>query len=222
MKNILVIAVHPDDETLGCGGTLLRHKNEGDAIHWLICTKISVENGFTSERVSQRTREIAQVAKMYDFDGVHHLGIPTMAVDSFSMSELVRRISTIVQKIQPDTVYLPFRYDAHSDHRKIYEAASACTKSFRYPCVKRVLMMETLSETEFSPYFDSEQFTPNVFVDISDYFHKKIEIMNVFESELAPHPFPRSEGSISALAKLRGAMSGCYYAESFCLVKEIL
>lgn len=83
-------------------------------------------------------------------------------------------------------------------------------------------MMETLSETEFSPSTKEDSFIPNVFVDISQYMDKKIKIMEHFKSELAPHPFPRSERNLRALATFRGATSGCEYAESFVLLKEIL
>jgi LmbE family N-acetylglucosaminyl deacetylase len=83
-------------------------------------------------------------------------------------------------------------------------------------------MMETLSETEFAVSTKDDSFIPNVFVDISKYINKKLEIMQIYESELQEHPFPRSIKNIKALATFRGATSGCYYAESFMLLKEIL
>jgi LmbE family N-acetylglucosaminyl deacetylase len=83
-------------------------------------------------------------------------------------------------------------------------------------------MMETLSETEFAPSTKEDSFIPNVFVDISDFMERKIEIMNIFTTEIATHPFPRSERNIKALATFRGATAGCNYAESFVLLKEII
>ena len=82
-------------------------------------------------------------------------------------------------------------------------------------------MMETLSETEFAPSTKEDSFIPNIFIDISDYIDKKIDIMKVFESEIGDHPFPRSVRNIKALATFRGASSNCNYAESFMLLKEI-
>ena len=82
-------------------------------------------------------------------------------------------------------------------------------------------MMETLSETEFAPSTKEDSFIPNVFIDISEFFEKKIEIMKVFESEISEHPFPRSIRNLEALATLRGSTAGCEYAESFVLLKEI-
>jgi LmbE family N-acetylglucosaminyl deacetylase len=218
MKNkVLIVAVHPDDETLGCGGTLLKHKTDGDEIHWLICTTIDKEHSY----YNQRENEIEKVANAYGFDTLHNLRLKTMQVDEYSMSDLIGKISKVVNEINPNIIFLPFKGDVHSDHRKIFEAAYSCTKSFRYPFIKKIYMMETLSETEFAPSTKEDIFVPNVFVDISEFMEKKIEIMKVFESEIAEHPFPRSERNLRALATLRGATCGCEYAESFVLLKEI-
>jgi len=219
MKNkVLTIAVHPDDETLGCGGTLLKHKSNNDEIHWLICTTIDKSHSY----YETRGKEIEKVSNMYGFDSVHNLRLKTMQVDEYSMSELVGKISKVINEVKPNIIYLPFKGDVHSDHRKIFEAAYSCTKSFRYSFIKKIYMIETLSETEFAPSTKEDSFIPNSFVDISEYMDKKIEIMKIFKSEIAEHPFPRSEKNLRALSTLRGATSGCEYAESFVLLKEIL
>ena len=217
MNKILIIAVHPDDETLGCGGTLLKHKANGDEIHWLICTDIDKNNNY----YDRRQDEIKKVSKLYNFDSVNNLELKTMQVDEYNMSELISKISKVVNEVKPNIIYLPFKGDVHSDHRKIFEASYSCTKSFRYPFIKKLYMIETLSETEFAPSTKEDSFVPNVFIDISDFMDKKIEIMEIFESEVAEHPFPRSVRNIKALGTLRGATTGCEYAESFMLLKEI-
>lgn len=218
MKNkVLIIATHPDDETLGCGGSLLRHKSQGDEIHWLICTQTNPNNDFHKIR----EKEIKKVSNMYNFDSVHNLQLKTMQVDEYSMSEIISKISKVINEIKPNIIYLPFKGDVHSDHRKIFEASYSCTKSFRYPFIKKLYMIETLSESEFSPSTKEDSFIPNVFVDISEFMDKKIEIMQVYESEMANHPFPRSERNLRALGTFRGASSNCEYAESFMLLKEI-
>lgn len=222
MKGVaLVIALHPDDETLGCGATLLKHKEQGDDIHWLICTEIKEEQGFSKEQVQSRNEEIRRVAEMYQFDSVHRLGLSTMKVDEYSMSELIGLISAVMTDVQPSVLYFPFKGDVHSDHRVLFDAAYSCTKSFRYPFIKKIYMMETLSETEFSLSTKEDSFVPNVFVDVSEFLEQKLEIMKVFKSEIAEHPFPRSLRNIEALATLRGATCGCEYAESFMLLKEM-
>ena len=217
INKILCIAVHPDDETLGCGGTLLKHKANGDEIHWLICTTIDKNHSY----YETREKEIEEVSKLYNFDSIHNLELKTMQVDEYSMSELIGKISKVINELKPNIIYLPFKADVHSDHRKIFEASYSCTKSFRYPFIKKIYMMETLSETEFAPSSKEDSFVPNVFIDISELFEKKIEIMKTFKSEVAKHPFPRSERNLRALATLRGSTAGCEYAESFVLLKEI-
>ena len=217
MNKILIIAVHPDDETLGCGGTLLKHKFNKDEIHWLICTETNAKDNF----YDIRKKEIEKVRKLYEFNSVTNLKLRTMHVDEYTTSDLVGKISQVINKIKPNIVYLPFRGDIHSDHRKIFEAAYSCTKVFRYPFIKDIYMVETLSETEFSLSTKEDSFVPNVFVDISRFLDKKIEIINVFKGEVGEHPFPRREKSIKALATFRGATAGCKYAESFMLIKSI-
>jgi LmbE family N-acetylglucosaminyl deacetylase len=219
MKNkILVIAVHPDDETLGCGGTLLKSKANGDEIHWLICTTLNRKNSY----FQTREKEIDKVSKLYKFNSVNKLPFETAKVDQYSVSEIIEKISNIINKIKPNIIYLPFYEDPHSDHKRIFEASYSCTKSFRYSFIKKIYMMETLSETEFSPSINTISFIPNTFVDISDHMNKKIKIMKVYKSEINKHPFPRSEKNIRALASYRGSTSNCNFAESFILLKQII
>ncbi len=157
-RNILVIAVHADDETLGCGGTLVKAKKEEDHnIHWLILTK-------TDPRMKDC---VEQVQKLYEFTTVHQLGFDAAKLDTVPRVDLINAIGKVFNDIQPDTVFLPFYGDVHSDHRVAFEAAYPCTKPFRYPFVNCVCMMEILSETDFAPALQINAFTPNFFVDIT-------------------------------------------------------
>lgn len=217
MNKVLIVAVHPDDETLGCGGTILKHKANRDEVHWLLCTSLAANHNLYNKREA----EIEVVFNSYQFDTKHYLRLKTMHIDEYCFNDLISKISCVINKIKPNIIYLPFKSDVHSDHRKIFEASYSCTKSFRYPFIKTVYMMETLSETEFSPSTKEDSFIPNVFVDITNFIEDKIKIMKFFESELSDHPFPRSEKNIRALATYRGATAGCTYAESFMLLKDI-
>jgi LmbE family N-acetylglucosaminyl deacetylase len=216
MNNVLVVSVHPDDETLGCGGTLLKHKDNNNKINWLICTSLNKTNPY----YEKRKYEIKEVSELYNFDSIHNLELETTKVDEYPMGEIISKISNVLNELKPNIIYLPFKNDVHSDHRKIFEAAYSCTKSFRYPFIKKIYMMETLSETEFACFQDAN-FIPNVFNDISKYFSKKLEIMKIYQSEIAEFPFPRSLENIEAIGKFRGATSNCKYAEAFVLLKEI-
>ena len=221
MNKILVIAVHPDDESLGCGGTLLKHKAGGDLVYWLIVTSMKEECGFEKGAVEARRKEIEKVSSMYGFDGVYDLDFPTMQLDAIPFSNLIGSISDVFGKVEPNIVYLSFKGDVHTDHQAAFRAAYSCTKSFRYPSIKKIVMMETLSETEFTPSTKEDSFIPNMFVDITDFIERKIEIMNIYKNEIGTHPFPRSERNIRALATFRGATAGCEYAEGFMILKEI-
>jgi len=218
---VLVVAPHPDDETLGCGGALLRHKSRGDSVHWLIVTAMDSAR-FSAERIERRSREIDQVASAYGFTSTTCLQFPASRLDEVPCNELVAAIGAVVGKLQPEEIYLPFPGDAHTDHRAVYSAAAAVTKWFRYPFVKRVLACEIVSETDFGLAPDGLAFRPNSYVDISAWLDKKIAIMRLYEGEMGEHPFPRSEVAMRALASLRGAQSGFAAAEAFMLLKEIV
>lgn len=216
MKTVLVVAPHPDDETLGCGGTLLRHIAAGDAVHWLVLTALP-EGSTLSPDVFD------QVGAAFGFAGVHRLELPDARLDTVPLADLISRISPVVRRVEPATIYLPHPGDAHTDHRAAFDAAIACTKSFRYPSVRRVLVYETLSETDFGLDPDRGGFRPNVYVDITAHLERKLEILRLcYPGEMGEHPFPRNEGALRAMAALRGAVAGCPAAEAFLLLKEIL
>jgi len=222
MKKVLIITPHPDDETLGCGGTILRHLKEGDQVYWLICTTITEELGFSKERIEKRAAEINRVNQAFRFTGFRQLGFPTTFLDQVPQNQIIEEISKFLTEIQADTLYLPYRNDVHSDHANVFDASISCTKSFRYPFVKRVRVYETLSETEFGLRTDDPGFKPNLWIDISSFLDQKVEIMKIYQSEVADHPFPRSIDCIVSLAKLRGSTIAVNFAESFISIKEAI
>lgn len=220
-KKVLCIAPHPDDETLGCGGTLLRHVHEGDEVHWLIMTGISETQGFSAARVASREAEIIEVASRYGFVGVHRADFATTRLDTYAKSDLVGAVSKVVEHVQPHVMYVPYRNDVHSDHAAVFDAAIACSKSFRYPSIRSIHAYETLSETEFGLRSDDPGFRANLFVDISERIDEKIEIMKLYAGEMGPFPFPRSEACLRAQAMLRGSQAGVMAAEAFMTLREI-
>ena len=213
---VLVIAPHPDDETLGCGGTLLRHLDEGDDVHWLIVTSVREEDGWASSYVSEKNKQIDLVNEQYGFLEKHHLGFPAAGLDALPFRQIVEAIEKVINSVHPTTLYIPSRYDAHTDHQVVFSATTASAKWFRAKSIKEILCYETLSETNFS--FSDKVFAPNAFVDITNYLEKKCDILTQYSTEISEHPFPRSEKAVRALAELRGSQSGCNAAESFQLV----
>ena len=222
MSNILVVAPHPDDETLGCGGTLLKHKEEGHSIYWLVMTCIKQGKEYSEQQVKNQKDIISLISKEYPFDDYHQADFQSCYLDTIPIVQLIDEVSNFIRKIKPDIMYLPHPHDIHSDHGRVFDAGISCAKSFRYPYIKKVRIYETLSETEFSLNIDGKGFKPNLFIDVSSQLEEKINIMKLYEGEMGKHPFPRSEDNIRSLATLRGATAGCIFAESFMSIKEIL
>ena len=219
MEKLLVVATHVDDETFGAGGLILRQKARGKQVYVLNMTHMSLESGYSKDQILQREGDIEKLIKAYDLDGYYNLKLKPAELDTYSRGELVKHVSCVINDIQPDTIILPFKNDVHSDHRVTFEVCYSCTKSFRYPFVKCVLMMEVLSETDFA--LAREGFKPNYYVDISQYLERKLEIASIFESETKAHPFPRSLRGVEALAVNRGANISVEYAEAYEVVKVI-
>jgi LmbE family N-acetylglucosaminyl deacetylase len=215
----LVVAPHPDDETLGVGGTLLRRKNEGSILGWLIMTSINEEKGWSAQKIRQREIEIELVTALFGFDSVFKLDFPSTQLDVVPRGVLVDAVAKVFEVFEPNEIFVPHSMDIHSDHRVTFDAVASCTKWFRTPSIKRVLAYETLSETDFS-LASRHGFSPNVFTNVEGYLERKLQAMNIYSSEMGEFPFPRSNEAILALASLRGASSGFKAAEAFELLRE--
>ncbi|SFI04840.1 N-acetylglucosaminyl deacetylase, LmbE family [Pseudobutyrivibrio sp. OR37] len=215
---VLVISPHPDDETLGAGGTLLKLKKEGHEIYWLNVTNMKTEYGYTQERVDERNAEIEKVANAYQVDGFYNMELQPAGVDGYDLGDLIPQFKSVFEEVKPQVLLMPYQYDVHSDHRVIFDAVYSCTKSFRAPYLNTVLCMEILSETDQAER--SHGFIPNVFIDITDYLDEKIEIMKTYKSEIDASPFPRNEDAIRGLASYRGATAHYKYSEAFYLIRS--
>lgn len=221
MEKVLIVAPHPDDEVLGAGGTLLRHKELGDEIYWCIVTEMP-DSVTTLPRLTREVREkqIRDVAEAFGFDGVFRLGFQSTKLGEVPESSLVCAFSDLIAEVMPTVIYLPHEGDIHGDHRAVFRAAISSSKWFRFSYVKKIFVYETLSETECGFGVCDRSFIPNVFVDISKHLDKKKLIAMIYDSELGDFPFPRSIEAIDALAKVRGCASGFRSAESFMLLRE--
>lgn len=216
---ILVVSPHPDDETLGAGGTILRLKEEGQEVFWLNVTKIPDNGKYSKEIIEKRKKQLEDIENFFEFSGVYHMNMITTELDSVDSAKAIDMVSNIVSEIKPETMILPDYNDVHSDHKRVFEWCFACSKVFRYPSIKKILTMEIVSETDFG---EKEAFSPNYFVDITDYMEGKMQALKIYDTEMAAPPFPRSEENVRALATLRGSMAGVRYAEAFRLIKCIV
>lgn len=219
MEKILVIATHPDDEVLGCGGTIARHVRSGDEIFLCIVTR-----GFPpdwDEAVDDEIkRQVSRVSEILRIKQVRFLDLPAAKLDTIPQKELNEHISKYVEEVQPQTVYIPHRGDIHKDHQLIFDATMVSVRPQPRVTIKRVLCYEVLSETEWAAPFPENAFIPNVYVDISATLEIKLKAMSEYKTQLREFPHPRSSEAVSALAKVRGATIGVEAAEAFALIRE--
>lgn len=220
-SSILVICAHPDDETLGCGGTLLRHAESGDRISWVIVTR-AIGERWSDDVRQKKDEEIRRVAKAYAIEERFELKLPSASLDHVPLGQIMEGIAEAVRKVRPSVVYVVHSADVHTDHHAVFTATMSVLKPFhmRQLGVERIMSFETLSSTEAAPFRVGGQFVPNLFIDVSSQLDRKIEIMRLYASESQPDPMPRGPSAIRALARYRGATIGVEYAEAFMLIRE--
>jgi LmbE family N-acetylglucosaminyl deacetylase len=220
-NRILVVAPHPDDEVLGCGGTIARHVAQNDEIHVVVITR-GAEELYAPEAVEIGREELRKSQKLLNVSSTHFLDFPAPKLDTVDSYKLASAINNLIQSIMPNTLYIPHRGDIHIDHQAVYQAALVAARPINHCSVKQILAYETLSETEWAPPTVDAAFIPTVFVDITHYLDDKLQAMACYQSQLKQPPHPRSLQSIEALARLRGATVGLPAAEAFMLVREIV
>ncbi len=216
---ILVVSPHPDDETLGAGGTLIKFKKKGAKIFWLNITDVTEELGWDKAFIEHRKKQIKNVNDFYGFEGFYDLAFPPTKLYQTDEGELIGAIKAIFDKVEPEWIIIPGQYDAHSDHHVVYSCCMAAAKTFRAPYIKRITTMEILSETDYG--FQKERFEPNLFIDITDELEEKIKAMKIYDTEIEEIPFPRSLENIRALAITRGGQCVSQYAEAFFIIKQV-
>lgn len=218
MQKILVMASHPDDEVLGCGGTIKMYTQGGVEVYLCIVTK-AYPPEWSPEFIENRPQEVDKVAEVLGIKKVFFLDFPTVKLDSVLQKDLNFSISKVVREVEPETIFIPHFGDLNQDHRLVHEASLVASRPFTASCVKRILAYETLSETEWG--VSHRDFRPTVYQNIESTLKYKIEAMSAYASELQEPPHPRSLEIIEALAKKRGSEAGLRLAEAFMLIREI-
>src|SRR3954468_6201495 len=175
--NILAISAHPDDETLGCGGTLLKHRDAGDSIYWIIAT-VCHEPQWSAETIRRKAGEVEKVGRAFKAE-VIKFGLPNARLDTIATGELMAPIEQVVDRVRPEIGYMLHGGGIPPDHFALSTAAMSVLKPFymRKRGIRRVLGFETLSSTDAAPQRGERMFMPNVFADITPYMDEKIEVM---------------------------------------------
>lgn len=229
MKKILIVAAHPDDEVLGCGGTIAKLAKNGNEVHVILAAE-----GLTSR---QTTREQSSLKNEFDqlykkakdandalgVTSLEFLGFPDNRMDSVDLLDIVKKIETKLEFFPADEIYTHFPSDLNIDHRLLSEAVLTATRPMPGQFVKKVFFFEVPSSTDWKfGGNDQSFFTPNVFVNIELFLAQKIKALAYYQSEMRPFPHARSLENLENLAKVRGAHVGYRAAEAFILARELV
>jgi LmbE family N-acetylglucosaminyl deacetylase len=224
--NILVVAAHPDDELLGCGGTVARLATEGHSVHLSI-----LGEGITSRHKERAAADPATIKSLHsasqrvaDLLGAKELslhGLPDNRFDTVPLLDVIKIVEELVQGWRPDAIYTHHGGDLNIDHRVLSQAVLTATRPVGGHCVREIYMFEIPSSTEWTFQQLSPAFRPNVFVDISESLNVKLEGMRQYETEIRKFPHPRSSEALTAIAQRWGSVAGCKAAEAFELVRSI-
>ena len=217
---VLVIAPHPDDECIGVGGTIAKRTASGNEVHVCIVTK-GKPPFFSTELVDRGRSECRAAMKLLGVKDVTFLDLPAARLDTVPMMEIIQGIGRVIARVKPDEVFIPHHGDVHIDHKLVHEASMVCVRPLIGTPVKRVYAYETMSSTEWDMPSSNNNFTANVYEDVTDFEEKKLLALQCYESQMKKKPAARSLPSISAHDRYRGSLVGVEFAEAFSLVREI-
>jgi LmbE family N-acetylglucosaminyl deacetylase len=221
--NVLVIAPHPDDEVLGCGGTVKKYIEAGHDVYLCIMTKPLVPD-WSQEYIDNKDKEIKASNDFMGFKETFFLDFPSLRMDTVPQKDLNDKLSEIINKVNPEILIIPFNGDINHDHKVAFDACLVALRPKPGLVIKKVLAYEISSTTDLGK-FKAEKiedvFIPNYYEDISKFLDDKVKAMELYESEIKEFPNPRSKKGIEVLAQKRGTECGAEAAEAFMLIREI-
>jgi LmbE family N-acetylglucosaminyl deacetylase len=225
---VLVVAAHPDDEALGCGGTIARHVRVGDEVSATFMTdgvgaRVATDPGEALERMAEgRSRSLAakQAARILGVASVDWIDLPDNQMDSVPLLAVVKVVAHAVSALQPDIIYTHHGGDLNIDHRITHQAVMTACRPMPGSSVKAIYAFEVPSSTEWAPE-SMQPFRPNHFVDISATLDAKLDALAAYEEEMRAFPHARSIEAVRALAAWRGASVGLKAAEAFMTLRRI-
>ncbi len=227
MQRILVIAAHPDDEVLGCGGTICKHVAQGDLVSVLYLSEgvssrdvLDPSKDWTKE-IEEREQFAINACKVMGADIAGFLRYKNLRMCDDSMLDIAKNIMKVIAVFQPLVIYTHAGGDMNSDHRVVNEAVITACRPVGGLSVKRIYSFEVCSSTEWSSTSIGEYFIPVKYVDVSAYMQQKQDAVECYDFEMRPYPHPRSRENIKALSQVRGMAVGLNAAEAFMIIREI-
>jgi N-acetylglucosamine malate deacetylase 1 len=218
-KTVLVIAAHSDDEALGCSGVISKHVSKGDSVHLLFMTD-GVTSRSESEDSDNRLTSALNASKILRVASFANFNFPDNKMDSVSLLDIVKEVENKISEIQPEIIYTHHIGDLNVDHQTTHKAVvTACRPQSNF-CVKEIYAFEVLSSTEWQTP-NIMPFSPNVFIDITEYIDIKKQVLEIYSEEMRQPPHSRSIDNALRLNALRGNSIGVDYAEAFELIRMI-
>lgn len=224
-QSILILAAHPDDEALGCGGTIAKFANSGATIHVaFLADGVFSRCGNNVEQQKELHARRAAAQKACDILGVKSISFgefPDNRMDTVALLDIIKAVETQIVEHQPDTVFTHHAGDVNIDHRRMHEAVVAACRPQRDQPVKSLLCFEVPSSTEWQLPGSAPAFTPNWFINISQTLDRKLAALDAYAAELRAWPHPRTLLGVEHLARWRGATVGVDAAEAFMLGRQL-
>jgi N-acetylglucosamine malate deacetylase 1 len=227
-KTILVIAAHPDDEVLGCGGSIAKWSQEGNKVHILIMAEGATSRNKQRDRnaskkdLSLLAQSANEAGQILGAETVTLLDYPDNRMDSVDLLDVVKSIEHYIEKVKPEVIATHHFGDLNVDHQIVHTAVMTASRPQPGHIVKRILCFETQSSTEWQSPINKQAFVPNWFEDISSTLEIKIKALHAYKSEMRAFPHSRSIEALESLAKWRGSIVGKNAAETFMLMREIV
>jgi len=223
---VLVIAAHPDDEVLGCAGTLVRHTRTGDQVHIAFLTDGVSSRGreqmALGPEILRRRASASKAASIIGAKPPHFLDFPDQRLDSIPLIEIVQSIERLAGPLQPEMIYTHSVDDLNIDHRLACAAVLTAFRPTPNQSVSAIYGFEVLSSTEWNFGRPNAEFRPARYVCISDVLKQKISALEAYDEEMRQFPHPRSYDAVRALAALRGSTVGVKAAEAFSVLREVV
>ncbi len=219
-KRVMIVAPHPDDETLGVGGTIAKYSAQGADIFVLIVSG-HLPPLYSRKDYDKTVHEAQSAFKLLGVSQSEFLEIPATMINSKPLHKVNGRISKIINDFKPHIVFCPYP-DRHIDHRLIFDSVMVATRPVGIGRDIEILAAyETLSETHWNAPHIEPNFTPNWVVDITEQIDKKLDALRCYKSQISDFPGPRSIEAVEALTKFRGTQSGFAYGEGFHIVRMV-